>query len=134
MRAPLLTTTATAVLKSGLTVPVAAVPPTPPDPTAPAAFAPVVPCPRLPAPKVSRPPVTAEDRALREPALDTPGLVVPAGAPTPPRVTATSWLVANLDTGQVLGGCGPCEHATPASVQKLLLAATMLPKLDPQQV
>ena len=58
---------------------------------------------------------------------------MPAGAPTPPGVTATSWVVADLDTGQVLGGCGPYEHATPASVQKLLLAATMLPKLDPSR-
>ncbi|MEV4493750.1 D-alanyl-D-alanine carboxypeptidase, partial [Micromonospora coxensis] len=38
------------------------------------------------------------------------------------------------DSGAVLGGCGPHEYATPASVQKLLLAATMLPKLDPKQV
>jgi D-alanyl-D-alanine carboxypeptidase (penicillin-binding protein 5/6) len=45
-------------------------------------------------------------------------------------VSATSWLVADLDTGEVLGGCGPHEYATPASVQKLLLAATALPKLD----
>ncbi|TDC68684.1 D-alanyl-D-alanine carboxypeptidase, partial [Micromonospora sp. KC606] len=42
--------------------------------------------------------------------------------------------VADLDSGAVLGGCGPHEYATPASVQKLLLAAAMLPILDPQQV
>ena len=34
----------------------------------------------------------------------------------------------------MLGGCGPHEYGTPASVQKLLLAATVLPKLDPKQV
>jgi D-alanyl-D-alanine carboxypeptidase (penicillin-binding protein 5/6) len=44
-------------------------------------------------------------------------------------VTATSWLVADLDTGKVLGGCGPHAYGTPASVQKLLLAATVLPRL-----
>jgi D-alanyl-D-alanine carboxypeptidase (penicillin-binding protein 5/6) len=49
-------------------------------------------------------------------------------------VTATSWLVADLGSGAVLGGCGPHEYRTPASVQKLLLAATMLPHLDPAQV
>nr|MDT0659016.1 D-alanyl-D-alanine carboxypeptidase [Micromonospora sp. DSM 115978] len=65
--------------------------------------------------------------------LDTAGLTVPAGAPAPPALTATSWLVADLDSGEVLGGCGPHEYATPASVQKLLLAATMLPKLDPER-
>jgi D-alanyl-D-alanine carboxypeptidase (penicillin-binding protein 5/6) len=65
-------------------------------------------------------------------ALATDGLVIPAGAPNPPALTATSWLVADLDTGEVLGGCGPHAYVTPASVQKLLLAATVLPKLDPK--
>jgi D-alanyl-D-alanine carboxypeptidase (penicillin-binding protein 5/6) len=49
-------------------------------------------------------------------------------------VTATSWLVADLDSGAVLGGCGPHEYGIPASVQKLLLAATVLPRLDPRQL
>ncbi|MEU4569804.1 D-alanyl-D-alanine carboxypeptidase [Micromonospora sp. NPDC023956] len=98
------------------------------------------PCPRQPAPAVSRPPrpapppVAPAERAVGGAALATPGLVVPPGAAPPPALTATSWLVADLDTGAVLGGCGPHEPATPASVQKLLLAATLLPALDPQQV
>ncbi|MGN9776865.1 D-alanyl-D-alanine carboxypeptidase family protein [Micromonospora sp. H33] len=107
-----------------------------------AAVAPDVPCPRVavPAPAPSRPPrptpppAVAEDRAVGGPALATAGLVVPTDAPRPPGVTATSWLVADLDTGQVLGACGPHEYATPASVQKLLLAAAVLPRLDPEQV
>ncbi|MFI7575818.1 D-alanyl-D-alanine carboxypeptidase family protein [Micromonospora sp. NPDC049497] len=99
-----------------------------------------MPCPRVPAPRVSRPPRPAPppavpaERAVGGPALATAGLVIPAGVTRPPGVTATSWLVADLDTGQVLGGCGPHEYGTPASVQKLLLAATMLPRLDPNQV
>ncbi|WBB90906.1 serine hydrolase [Verrucosispora sp. WMMC514] len=119
--------------------PAAAAPPLPPS--APATSAPTtVPCPKAVAPKVARsprptpPPSVAAHRVVGGAALDTPGLVVPPGMPTSPRVTATSWLVADLDTGEVLGGCGPHEYATPASVQKLLLAATMLPKLDPAQV
>ncbi|MEU9508902.1 D-alanyl-D-alanine carboxypeptidase [Micromonospora sp. NPDC048170] len=101
---------------------------------------PPVPCPKAPAPRMSRPPrpspppAVPQERAVGGPALDTAGLVVPAGGARPPAVTAISWLVADLDTGQVLGGCGPHEYGTPASVQKLLLAATMLPRLDPQQV
>ncbi|MCX4390782.1 serine hydrolase [Micromonospora peucetia] len=101
---------------------------------------PPAPCPKAPAPRMSRPPrpspppAEPQERAVGGPALDTAGLVVPAGAARPPAVTAISWLVADLDTGQVLGGCGPHEYGTPASVQKLLLAATMLPRLDPQQV
>ncbi|NJP30933.1 D-alanyl-D-alanine carboxypeptidase family protein [Micromonospora thermarum] len=106
------------------------------------AVAPDVPCPRVavPAPAPTRPPrptpppAVAEDREVGGPALATAGLAVPPGAPRPPGVTATSWLVADLDTGQVLGACGAHEYATPASVQKLLLAAAVLPRLDPEQV
>ncbi|MFR9776358.1 D-alanyl-D-alanine carboxypeptidase family protein [Micromonospora sp. MS34] len=99
-----------------------------------------VPCPKAPAPKVSRPPRPVPppnvpaDRVVGGERLDTPGLVVQDGAPAPPALTATSWLVADLDTGAVLGACGPHEYGTPASTQKLLLAATMLPRLDPKQV
>jgi D-alanyl-D-alanine carboxypeptidase (penicillin-binding protein 5/6) len=101
--------------------------------------APPIPCP-VPTPPVarpSRPSPPPDDPALRAvggPALDTPGLVIAPGAPQPPAVTATSWVVADMDTGAVLGGCGPHEYGLPASVQKLLLTATALPKLDPKQV
>uniref|UniRef100_A0A7L6B2K1 D-alanyl-D-alanine carboxypeptidase n=1 Tax=Micromonospora robiginosa TaxID=2749844 RepID=A0A7L6B2K1_9ACTN len=54
--------------------------------------------------------------------------------PAPPALTATTWLVADLDSGAVLGACGPHVYGTPASTQKLLLAATMLKRLDPKQV
>lgn len=66
--------------------------------------------------------------------LDTSGLIIPPGARRPPANTAYSWLVADLDTGEILGACGPHEYGTPASVQKLLLVATMMEKLDPKQV
>ena len=65
--------------------------------------------------------------------LATHGLIIPAGARQPPAVTATTWIVADLDTGQVLGACGPHVYQTPASVQKTLLAATVLDKLDPSK-
>lgn len=107
------------------------------SPTAPPAPCPV-PSPPVPRPtSPARPRTPADDpvgRAVGGPALATPGLAVAAGTPKPPGVSATSWLVADLDTGAVLGGCGPHEYATPASVQKLLLTATVLPKLDPKQV
>ncbi|MFL6109905.1 MAG: D-alanyl-D-alanine carboxypeptidase family protein [Catenulispora sp.] len=67
-------------------------------------------------------------------ALATHGLVIPPGAKQPPAVTATTWMVADLDTGEVLGGCGPHVYQTPASVQKTLLAATVMDKLDPKQI
>ncbi|MFY1614927.1 D-alanyl-D-alanine carboxypeptidase family protein [Micromonospora sp. WMMD736] len=100
---------------------------------------PVVRCPRASAPTVSRPPrpspppAVPQERVVGGVELATSGLVVPAGVDAPPAITATSWLVADLDSGRVLGGCGPHEYGTPASVQKLLLAATMMPRLDPAQ-
>ncbi|MFI7071582.1 D-alanyl-D-alanine carboxypeptidase family protein [Micromonospora sediminicola] len=98
------------------------------------------PCPRLPAPKVSRPPrpvppePVPDQQVVGGDALAAPGLVAPPGSAAPPAVTATTWLVADLDSGAVLGACGPHAYGTPASTQKLLLAATMLSRLDPKQV
>ncbi len=68
-------------------------------------------------------------------ALATTGLAVPTGSPALPGViSATSWVVADLDTGAVVGACGPHAYGAPASLQKLLLAATMMPRLDPKDV
>ncbi|MEN3613336.1 serine hydrolase [Plantactinospora sp. ZYX-F-223] len=97
------------------------------------------PCP-APSPPVARPtrpappPLDPAKAAVGGPALATTGLVIPSGAAEPPKVTATSWLVADLASGAVLGGCGPHEYGVPASVQKLLLVAAVLPHLDPQRV
>ncbi|HEX5597249.1 MAG TPA: D-alanyl-D-alanine carboxypeptidase [Micromonosporaceae bacterium] len=108
------------------------------QPPTPAAAAPYMACPKPPVvPPVkppSSPPVDPAHRAVGGPALATKGLALPPGAPRPPKVTATSWLVADLSSGAVLGGCGPHEFRTPASVQKLLLAAAVMPHLDPAQV
>jgi D-alanyl-D-alanine carboxypeptidase (penicillin-binding protein 5/6) len=59
------------------------------------------------------------------------GLAVPTGAPAPPGTTATSWLVADLDTGEIVGACGAHRYGAPASLQKLLLVETVLPRLKP---
>jgi D-alanyl-D-alanine carboxypeptidase (penicillin-binding protein 5/6) len=101
-----------------------------------------IPCPK---PKVVEKPKNVPPRPVPPPddpaqsaiggsALATHGLVIPPGVRPPPAVTATTWMVADLDTGRVLGGCGPHVYQTPASVQKTLLAATVLDKLDPKQV
>ncbi len=105
-----------------------------------AAAPPEIPCPK---PKVAPPknvpprPVPPPDdpanSVIGGPDLATHGLVIPAGAKAPPPVTATTWMVADLDTGQVLGACGPHVYQTPASVQKTLLAATVMDKLNPKQ-
>ncbi|GAA2392812.1 D-alanyl-D-alanine carboxypeptidase family protein [Dactylosporangium salmoneum] len=99
---------------------------------------PVVPCPYASTPTIPPTPPSPE----RDPAapvvggerMATTGLAVPDGAAAPPTLSAMSWVVADLDTGEVLGACAPHLRRRPASVQKLLLAATVLPKLDPNQV
>ncbi|GLW32638.1 D-alanyl-D-alanine carboxypeptidase family protein [Actinoplanes regularis] len=98
-----------------------------------------IPCPH---PKIAKPsapprpvPPADDPEALTVggDALATHGLIVPDGAKRPPAVTATTWIVADLDTGEVLGACGPHVYQTPASVQKTLLAATAIDKLDPNR-
>lgn len=109
---------------------------------APAAMAePAVPCPTEklspPPQRPAKPKAPALDAAharVGGDALATTGLAIPSGAEAPPKLTASTWLVADLDTGQVLGACNAHGYETPASVQKVLLAATMIPKLDPKQV
>ncbi|ASW57617.1 D-alanyl-D-alanine carboxypeptidase [Plantactinospora sp. KBS50] len=97
------------------------------------------PCPQ-PSPAVARPPRPTSppqrpaDRAVGGSALAVTGLAVPPGTAPPPPVTATSWVVADLDSGAVLGGCDPHQSTPPASVQKLLLLETVLPRLDPDAV
>ncbi|BBH63756.1 hypothetical protein ACTI_04410 [Actinoplanes sp. OR16] len=98
-----------------------------------------IPCPKPKIAKPSAPPrptppeENAEQMAVGGEDLATHGLIVPDGAKSPPAVTATTWMVADLDTGEVLGACGPHVHQTPASVQKILLAATAIGSLDPDK-
>jgi D-alanyl-D-alanine carboxypeptidase (penicillin-binding protein 5/6) len=58
------------------------------------------------------------------------GLIVPAGAPALPATVAASWLVADLDTGDVLAAKDPHGRYAPASTLKTLTAETLIPKLD----
>jgi D-alanyl-D-alanine carboxypeptidase (penicillin-binding protein 5/6) len=59
------------------------------------------------------------------------GAAVPAGASGLPRgVTAASWVVADLDSGAILGSCAPDARRPPASTLKLLTALVVLPRVD----
>jgi D-alanyl-D-alanine carboxypeptidase (penicillin-binding protein 5/6) len=51
--------------------------------------------------------------------------------PTESQLPASSWLVANLTTGQVLAAKAPHERFLPASTLKMLTAATLIPRLNP---
>jgi D-alanyl-D-alanine carboxypeptidase (penicillin-binding protein 5/6) len=111
------------------------------DPTPPAGRPPFVPCPIVkvaPQPPAVASPVPQPDLSLPTiggEGLGTKGLAVPEGEPPLPKnLSAPAWIVADLDTGAVVGACGPHERWAPASLEKLLLAATVLPKLDPNQV
>jgi D-alanyl-D-alanine carboxypeptidase (penicillin-binding protein 5/6) len=98
----------------------------------------VVPCPYRSLPTLPpTPPSTIRDPGgpvIGGERLGDAGLAAPPGTPAPPEVAATTWVVADLDTGDVLGACGAHVRRRPASVQKLLLAATALPLLPADQV
>jgi D-alanyl-D-alanine carboxypeptidase (penicillin-binding protein 5/6) len=64
--------------------------------------------------------------------LATRGTVVAAGAPRLPKTVAASWVVADLDTGEVLGARDPHGRYAPASTLKALTAHTVIPNLDPR--
>lgn len=76
-------------------------------------------------------PAAAAD-AVGGPELGSRGLVLPVGAPpVPPEVVAHGWLVADLDTGEVLGAKDAHGKYAPASTLKILTAVALIPKLDP---
>jgi len=63
------------------------------------------------------------------------GVVLPAGVPAPPADnTATSWLVQDLDTGEVLAAKDPHGRHRPASLIKTLLALVVIKELEPDRV
>ncbi|MDX6273729.1 MAG: hypothetical protein QOJ92_939 [Frankiales bacterium] len=66
-------------------------------------------------------------------ALATRGLVagVAPGVPAVPTVSASSYVLADLDTGEVLAAKDPHGQYAPASTLKSLTALTLVPQLDP---
>lgn len=69
--------------------------------------------------------------------LRTPGVQLQAreGASVPtPDVPARTWLLADLDTGDVLAARGAHLTRSPASTIKTLTALTLMPRLDPAAV
>lgn len=71
------------------------------------------------------------------PSLATPSIAVdpdPGAPPLPAGLTASSWLVADLDSGAVLAARDPHGRYLPASTLKTLTALTLIPLLDPDTV
>ncbi|HEX3791602.1 MAG TPA: serine hydrolase [Pseudonocardiaceae bacterium] len=62
-------------------------------------------------------------------------LVLPPGAPPlPTDLGASSWVLQDLDTGQILAAKAPHARERPASLIKLLLAQVVVRQLKPDQV
>ncbi|MEO8518597.1 MAG: peptidase M15 [Dermatophilaceae bacterium] len=55
------------------------------------------------------------------------------GVPAPPAMPGASFLVADMDTGQILAARAPHTPLRPASTLKTLTALTLIPRLDPNQ-
>jgi len=65
--------------------------------------------------------------------LASRGLVVDApGATALPKVGAAAWVLADLDTGEVLAARDPHGRYRPASTMKILTALALLPQLQPE--
>ncbi|MEU4697091.1 D-alanyl-D-alanine carboxypeptidase family protein [Nonomuraea dietziae] len=62
--------------------------------------------------------------------LASKGLVAPEGVKAPPKTKATSFVVADAETGQVLAARNPHGRFLPASTLKALTALSLIPKLD----
>jgi D-alanyl-D-alanine carboxypeptidase (penicillin-binding protein 5/6) len=54
------------------------------------------------------------------------------GVPAPPAMPSASFLLADLDTGQILVARAPHAHHLPASTLKTLTALTLIPLLNPK--
>ncbi|MFT7021520.1 D-alanyl-D-alanine carboxypeptidase family protein [Rhodococcoides yunnanense] len=124
--------------------PVGAQPPEPPPTTTPFATPDTDNCPfatspppaidlsEVPEPGQTAPPalpVPAE--AIGGDALAECGTVTPDGAPPlPADISATGWVLADLDSGDVLAAKDPHGRYRPASIIKILLALVVLDELD----
>jgi serine-type D-Ala-D-Ala carboxypeptidase (penicillin-binding protein 5/6) len=55
------------------------------------------------------------------------------GVPEPPHIVASSYVIADLETGRVLAAKDPHGHYRPASTLKTLTSITLIPRLDPHK-
>lgn len=61
-------------------------------------------------------------------------IAAPDDFEAPGDVTASAWLVSDLDTGEVVAARDPHSRYRPASIIKTLLASVVLDTLDPEQI
>ncbi|MFE3447520.1 D-alanyl-D-alanine carboxypeptidase family protein [Nonomuraea sp. NPDC059194] len=72
----------------------------------------------------------AAEGALGGDRLASKGLVAPKGVKTPPKTKATSFVIADAETGKVLAAKNAHGRFLPASTLKTLTALALIPKLD----
>jgi serine-type D-Ala-D-Ala carboxypeptidase (penicillin-binding protein 5/6) len=121
-----------------LGVPIAAAEPPPEaDPcpyrvtTPPAVDASEVPQPGDPTPD----PLAVPDTTVGGQALSNCGIITaPGSAPVPDDVTAESWVVADLDTGDIIAARDPHARHRPASIIKVLVAMAAIKELPIHKV
>lgn len=90
-----------------------------------------VPAPGTPAPE----PLPRPEEPVGGTRMGECGVVLPPGAPPlPDGITAASWLVADLDSGEVLAAENPHARHRPASTIKLLTALVAGDRLSPDRV
>jgi serine-type D-Ala-D-Ala carboxypeptidase (penicillin-binding protein 5/6) len=65
--------------------------------------------------------------------LASHGYIRDPGVAEPPHITASSYVIADLETGRVLAAKDPHGHYRPASTLKTLTAITLIPRLDPHK-
>lgn len=76
-------------------------------------------------------PLPVPDPPIGGPLLAECGVVVPHSAePVPADISATAWVVADMDTGEILAAKDPHGRYRPASTIKVLLATVVLRTLD----
>lgn len=80
----------------------------------------------------ARPAAAADPTAVGGDLLASSGIIVNApGAAPLPEVKAASWVLSDLETGEVLAARNPHARLRPASTLKILTALAVLPRLDP---
>ncbi|MDX6227410.1 MAG: hypothetical protein QOI76_800 [Frankiales bacterium] len=93
------------------------------------------PSPEITAPPSSQP-TTATSGPIGGAMMGSRGIAVQSapGVPSVPNITASSWVVADADTGEILAAKDPHGLYRPASTLKALTAVTLIPRLDPCQI
>jgi D-alanyl-D-alanine carboxypeptidase (penicillin-binding protein 5/6) len=80
-------------------------------------------------------PIAVPDKPAGGTRMAECGVIAPPGVAAPPAdVTPQSWILADVDTGQVLGAKDPHARQRPASLIKVLLAVAVLDEVDMNKV